>query len=58
MIMLQMVVSLKRMQPREVGLMVSVSDSHPVGRGFTSYPDHTKDHLKMELTTSRFGTHA
>ena len=29
-----------------VGLVVSVSASHTVGRGFVSRPGHTKDHHK------------
>ena len=29
-----------------VGLVVSVSASHTVGRGFASRPGHTKDHHK------------
>ena len=33
-------------QPCWVGLVVSVSVSHPVGREFTSWPGHTKDHHK------------
>ena len=33
--------------PCQVGLVVSVSASHRVGRGFTSRPGHTKDHHKM-----------
>ena len=30
--------------PCRVGLVVSVSVSHKVGRGFASQPGHTKDH--------------
>ena len=32
--------------PRRVGLVVSVSASHTVGRGFASRPGHTKGHHK------------
>ena len=32
--------------PCRVGLMVSVSASHTIGRGFASRPGHTKDHHK------------
>ena len=32
--------------PCRVGLEVSVSSSHTVGRGFASRPGHTKDHHK------------
>ena len=32
--------------PCQVGLVVSVSASHTVGRGFASRPSHTKDHHK------------
>ena len=33
-------------RPCRVGLVVSVSDSHTVGRGFASRPGHTEDHHK------------
>ena len=33
-------------QPCRVGLVVSVSASVSVGRGFASRPGHTKDHHK------------
>ena len=38
--------SLKGFMPpsRRDGLVVSMSDSHPVGQGFTPRPGHTKDH--------------
>ena len=39
------------------GLVVSVSASHAVGRGFASRPGHTKDHHKMVQTASPLGTH-
>ena len=32
--------------PSSVGLVVSVSASRPVGRGFDPRPGHTKDHHK------------
>ena len=32
--------------PRLVGLVVCVSASHTVGRGFASRPGHNKDHHK------------
>ena len=32
--------------PCRVGLVVSVSVSHAVGREFASWPGHTKDHNK------------
>ena len=32
--------------PYQVGLVVSVSASHTVGREFASQPGHTKDHHK------------
>ena len=32
--------------PCWVGIVVSVSASHTVGREFASRPDHTKDHHK------------
>ena len=32
--------------PCRVGLVVSVSAPHTVGRGFASQPGHTKDHHK------------
>ena len=32
--------------PCRVGLVVSVSASHKVGREFASRPGHAKDHLK------------
>ena len=34
------------LKPCRVGLVVSVSASHTVGREFASRQDHTKDHLK------------
>ena len=33
-------------KPGRVGLVVSVSASHTVGREFASWPCHTKDHHK------------
>ena len=36
----------RNMNPCRVGLVVSVSASHTVGREFASRPGHTKDHLK------------
>ena len=44
--------------PRRGGLVLSVSASSVVGRGFASRPGHTKDHQKMEQTASLLGTHA
>ena len=38
--------NLKTCVPRWVGLVVSVSTSHAVGRGFALRPGHTKDHYK------------
>ena len=38
-------ISLKN-EPCRVGLVVSMSASHAVGRGFASRPGHTKDHHK------------
>ena len=35
-----------RREPCRVGLLVSVSASHTVGRGFASRPGHTKGHQK------------
>ena len=32
--------------PRQDGLLVSVSASHSVGRGFAPRPGHVKDHHK------------
>ena len=40
---------------RKVGLLVSVSASHSVGRGFAPRPGHTK---KMVQPASLIGTHA
>ena len=45
-------------QPRRVGLVVSMSASDAVGRGFAPRPGHTKDHDKMVQTSSLLGTHA
>ena len=42
--------------PTRVGLVVSVSASHTIGREFDSRPGHTKDHHKMVQTASLFGT--
>ena len=40
--------------PCRVGLVISVSASHTVGRGFASWPGHTKD-IKMVQTASLHG---
>ena len=44
--------------PYRVGLVVSVSASHTVGREFASLSGHTKDHHKMAQTASLYCTHA
>ena len=38
--------ALQRNGPCRVGLVVSLSASHTVGRGFASRPGHTKDQYK------------
>ena len=38
--------------PCPVGLVVSVSASHTVDRGFASWPGHTKDHHKNGTCTN------
>ena len=38
--------------PCRVGLVISVSASHTVGREFASRPGHTKDHHKMVQNAS------
>ena len=40
----QRFVTLLRISPYRVGLVVSMSASHTVGREFASRPGHTKDH--------------
>ena len=40
------IIELKSLRPGQVGLVVSVSASHTVGREFASRPGHTKDHHK------------
>ena len=44
--------------PCRVGLVVSVSASHAIGRGFVYRPGHTKDHCKMVQTASLHCTNA
>ena len=44
--------------PRRVGLVVSVTASHAVGRPFAPRSGHTKDHHKMVQTASLLGTQA
>ena len=39
--------------PCPVGLVVSVSTSHTVGREFASRPGHTKDHHKLPPCMAR-----
>ena len=41
-----------------IGLMLSVSASHAVGRGFVSRPGHAKDYHKMVQTASLYCMHA
>ena len=43
-----MELSFLKMEPRWNGLVVSMSASHAVGRGFASLPTHTKDHQKND----------
>ena len=43
---MQFLTSAKLFLPCRAGLVVSVSASHTVGRGFESWPGHTKHHHK------------